>query len=175
MRSRIKVPVKLDARMFRHFACYDAFRKQKRWIRPVVFSFLFVAFAFIALFVNKEESGMIVAVLLVIGIGLPVIWLGIFLSQVNIQAEKFRLSPDRIVYTVILSDQGIRVENNLREEKPLSLPWSHEWHAIRHKHCTYLYITSQKAFLLPDGQADVPDHEMWEMIASCIGRLLDKS
>ena len=122
MSNRIRIPVKLDSRTFRHFACYDAFRKQKRWIRPAVFSFLFVAFAFIALFANKEESGMIAAVLLVIGIGLPVIWLGIFLSQVNIQAEKFRLSPDRIVYTVILSDQGIRVENNLREDGTVAIP-----------------------------------------------------
>ena len=171
---RITVPVKLDAGTFRRFACYDAFRKQRRWIRPAVFSFLFLAFAFIALLAKKEESGMIAAVLLVIGIGLPVIWLGIFLSQVNIQAEKFRLAPDRIVYTVILSDQGIRVENNLREEEPLTLPWSHEWQAIRHKRCTYLYVAAQKAFLLPEGQADASDHEMWKMIELHTGHLLDR-
>ena len=163
MSQQITVPVKLDVRTFRRFACYDAFRKRKRWIRPAVFCLIFLVFAFIALLAKKEESGMVAAVLLVIGIGLPVIWLGIFLSQVNIQAEKYRLAPDRKVYTVILSDQGIRVENNRREES-LSLPWSHEWQAIRHKRCTYLYVTAQKAFLLPDGQADAPDHEMWKMI-----------
>ena len=160
----IEIPVKLDEKTFRRFAWYDTLILRKKWIRPVVFSAILIVFAFVALISRREQSGMIAAVLLAVGIGLPVVYVGSFLSQVNMQAMQHKLKPPRKVYTVRLEDQGIRVENNQKKEEPLELPWSGIAQAIRRKKCIYLYVTPVKAFLLPAGQANVPDNQVWEMM-----------
>ena len=98
----ITIPVKLDEKTFRRFAYFDMFILRKKWIRPVVFFLIMTAFAFAALLIRKEQSGMIAAVLLVIGIGLPLVYAGSFLSQVNMQAVSRKLKPARCVYTVTL-------------------------------------------------------------------------
>ena len=36
--------------------------------------------------------------------------------------------------------------------------------AYRRRGCIYVYAPKNKAFLLPDGQADVQDIELWEFI-----------
>ena len=161
----VEIPVKLDEITFRRFARYDTLILRKKWVRPAVFSAILIAFAFVALISRREQSGMIAAVLLAVGVGLPVVYVGSFLSQVNMQAMQHKLKPPRKVYTVRLGDQGIRVENNQKKEAPLELPWSGVAQAIRRKKCIYLYVTPVKAFLLPAGQANVPDDQVWEMIS----------
>ena len=89
----ITVAVKLDEKTFKRFARFDMFALRKKWIRPAVFSLILIAFAVIALLTRKEQSGLIAAVLLVVGIGLPLVYIGTFLSQVNMQA----VSPRRSV------------------------------------------------------------------------------
>ena len=79
----ITVRTKLDEKTFKRFARFDMFVLRKKWIRPAVFSLIMIAFAVIALLSRKEQSGMIAAVLLVVGIGLPLVYIGTFLSQVN--------------------------------------------------------------------------------------------
>ena len=69
----ITVSAKLDEKTFKRFARLDMFILRKKWIRPAVFSLILVAFAFIALLLRKEQSGLIAAVLLVVGIGLPLV------------------------------------------------------------------------------------------------------
>lgn len=160
----IEIPVKLDEKTFKRFARYDTLLLRKKWVRPLVFSLILIAFAFVALISRREQSGMIAAVLLAVGVGLPVVYIGSFLSQVNMQAMQHKLKPPRKVYTVRLGEQGIRVENNQKKEEPLELPWSGVAQAIRRKKCIYLYVTPVKAFLLPSGQANVPDDQVWEMM-----------
>ena len=104
----ITVSAKLDEKTFKRFARFDMFILRKKWIRPAVFSLILVAFAFIALLLRKEQSGLIAAVLLVVGIGLPLVYIGTFLSQVNMQAARAKLKPARPVYTVTMRDEGVR-------------------------------------------------------------------
>ncbi len=162
----ITVPVRLDKRTFRRFAVFDALKVRRLGRRPLLFSLLMLAFAAAALLLRREQSGMIAAVLLVIGAGLPVVWAGTFLSQVNLQAEKNRLTPPRHVYTVTLSDEGISVQNQQMEEETLRLSWNEVWKAWRRRDCIYLYVTERRAFLLPAGQADAPDDELWALCSS---------
>ena len=110
--SDIVVTVKLDEKTFKRFARFDMFSRRKKWIRPVLFSLILIVFAFIALLARKEQSGVIAAVLLVVGIGLPLVYVGTFLSQVNMQAVRAKLKPARLVYTVTLRYAGIRVVNH---------------------------------------------------------------
>lgn len=166
----IVISVRLDEKTFRRFALFDMFSLRKKWIRPLVFSLILIAFSFAAILIGKEQSGLIAAVLLVIGIGLPLVYIGSFMSQVNMQAARAKLKPARRVYTVTLHEDGIRVENNQKKEELLEKDWSSIQKAFRRKGCIYLYVTAAKAFLLPDGQANVPDPDVWQYLADHLGK-----
>ena len=165
----IVIPVRLDERTFKRFALFDMFSLRRKWVRPAVFSAILFAFAFAALLLRKEQSGLIAAVLLTVGLGLPLVYFGSFLSQVNMQAARAKLKPARRVYTVTLREAGIRVENDQKKEEPLEMDWASVQQAYRKKGCIYLYVTAAKAFLLPDGQADVPAAEVWQYLAGHLG------
>ena len=167
--SDIVVTVKLDEKTFKRFARFDMFSRRKKWIRPALFSLILIVFAFIALLTRKEQSGVIAAVLLVVGIGLPLIYIGTFLSQVNMQAARANLKPDQPVYTVTMRDEGVQVVNNRKEEEPQEVSWDSIHRAYRKNGCIYLYVTPAKAFLLPSKQADAPDHEVWDFIRKRLG------
>lgn len=169
MAKVITVPVKLDERTFKRFSRFDMFRLRKRWVRPVVFALILIAFAAVALLSRREQAGMIAAVLLVVGLGLPLVWFGTFFSQVNVQAAQRNLGKGRAVYTVRLDFDGVTVTNQLREEPPVVVKWKDVQAAFRVKGCVYLYVSPVRAFLLPDGQADAGDETLWGYIAEHMG------
>ena len=165
----IVIPVSLDERTFKRFALFDMFSLRRKWVRPAVFSVILIAFAFAALLIRKEQSGLIAAVLLTVGLGLPLVYFGSFLSQVNMQAARAKLKPARRVYTVTLREAGIRVKNDQKKEEALEMDWASVQQAFRKKGCIYLYVTAARAFLLPDGQADASDPEVWEYLKAHLG------
>ena len=169
MRQEITVRVRLDAKTFRRFCRFDALRLRKKWARPVVFALILVAFAFVALLARREQSGMIAAVLLVIGLGLPLVYFGSFFAQVNVQVERHKLDPPRRVYTVRLSREGVNVVNDQKDEPPLDVSWKDVQAAFRAKGCVYLYVNAARAFLLPDGQADADPAALWALIEKHMG------
>ena len=155
----ITVPVSLDAKTFRRFARFDTLRLRRRWVRPAIFAALLLAFGAAALLTRKPQSGMIAAVLIVIGLGLPLVYIGSFLSQVNMQALNNKLGKQgRRVYTVHLERGG------------LTVPWKDVQRAFRAKGCVYLYVTAARAFLLPDGQASASDGEVWQTLCRRMGQ-----
>ena len=166
----IVIHVRMDEKTFRRFARFDMFALRKKWVRPLVFSLIMIAFAFVALLARREQSGMIAAVLLAVGIGLPLVYIGTFLSQVNMQAARVKLKPARQVYTVTLGEAGIHVENDRKKEDPLDMDWASIRQAFRRRGCIYLYVTTTRAFLLPDGQANVPDAEVWQYLETHLGK-----
>lgn len=161
MEGKITIPVKLDAKTFKRFGRFDMFVLRKRWVRPAVFALIFIAFSVVALLSRRPESGLIAAVLLVVGLGLPLVYIGSFFSQVNLQAEKLKLDKPRPVYTVTLDFDGIRVVNDMRKEDAQFIKWQDAQAAFRKKGCIYLYVSPVKAFLLPSGQADTSDEAVW--------------
>lgn len=167
--TKITIPVRLDAKTFKRFGRFDMFVLRKRWVRPVVFALILIAFAAVALLSGKEQSGLIAAVLLVVGLGLPLVYFGTFLSQVNLQAEQLRLDTPRPVYTVTLDFDGVRAVNNMKKEDAQSVKWADVQAAFRRKSCIYLYVSPVKAFLLPSGQADVSDDELWAYLKERLG------
>ena len=165
----ITIPVKLDEKTFRRFARFDMLRLRKRWVRPLVFALILCAFAVVALLTRLPQSGMIAAVLLVVGLGLPIVYIGMFLSQVNMQATRWKLGEGRSVYTVVLTEEGFRVTSDRKQEDTGLIPWDQAAQAFRRKDCIYLYATPAKAFLLPASQADAPDDEVWNRIQKGLG------
>ena len=164
----IVIPVQLDEKTFRRFARFDMLRLRKRWVRPAVFALILCAFAFVALFSRLPQSGMIAAVLLAVGLGLPIVYIGMFLSQVNVQAERLKLGKGKKVYTVTLRSRDFSVVSHLKEEA-VTVSWADASQAFRMPGCIYLYASPVRAFLLPDGQANVPDSEVWSAILNRLG------
>ena len=171
MAQEITIPVRLDEKTFRRFSRFDALRLRKRWVRPVGFALILAAFAAVALLSRKPQAAMLAAVLLVVGLGLPLVYFGTFFSQVNLQVERHKLDKPRAVYTVALNADGIRVTNDQKEEAPLVAPWKDIRAAFRAKGCVYIYVTAARAFLLPDGQAEdgVGAEEIWAYLVKHIG------
>lgn len=165
----IVVPVRLDARTFRRFSRFDMFRLRKRWVRPAVFAAILVGFAAIALLSRRPEAGLIAAVLLAVGLGLPLVYVGTFLSQVNLQAERQKLDPPRRVYTVRLDFDGVRATNDRQKEDAQAVKWADVPAAYRAKGCVYLYVSPARAYLLPDGQASVSDEALWAYLEARLG------
>ena len=168
-RTEYTIPVKLDARTFRRFGSFDMLRLRKKWVRPAVFALILIAFAVIALLTRREQSGLIAAVLLVIGLGLPLVYFGTFFSQVNMQAINYKLKPPRRVYTVRLDQAGIHVSNDQKQEQPVDVAWQDAQAAFHVRGCVYLYINAARAFLLPDGQGNAPAEEIWEYLVKHMG------
>lgn len=165
----ITIPVKLDEKTFLRFARFDMLHLRRCWVKPLIFALILCAFATVALITRLPQSGMIAAVLLVVGLGLPIVYIGMFLSQVNMQAAQWKLGKGRNVYTVKLSAEGFQVTNDRKQENTGIVPWNKAAQAFRRKDCIYLYATPAKAFLLPAGQADVPDETVWKMIENGLG------
>ena len=168
-RTEYTIPVKLDAKTFRRFSRFDALKLRKRWVRPVVFALILTAFAVVALLSGKAQAGMIAAVLLAVGLGLPLVYFGFFFSQVNVQVARYGLDKPRRVYTVVLNADGVKVTNDQRDEAAVQVPWKEVQAAFRVKGCIYLYVNAARAFLLPDGQANVSPDELWACLQKQMG------
>ena len=167
--NQITIPVRLDAKTFRRFSRFDMFALRKRWIRPAAFALIMIAFAAVALISRKPESGLIAAVLLAVGLGLPLVYVGTFLSQVNRRAAQLKLDKPRPVYTVTLDYDGVRVVNDMKKEDAQAVKWQDVQAAFRRKDCVYLYVSPVRAYLLPSGQADAGDDELWAYLREHLG------
>ena len=175
-RARITVPVRLDAGTFKRFSRFDMFVLRRRWVRPAAFALILMAFAVVALPSGKAQSGLIASVLLAVGLGLPLVYVGTFLSQVNLQARRLKLDAPRLVYTVTLDFDGVRVVNHLKKEDAQTVRWADARAAFRRRDCFYLYVSPVRAYLLPSGQADAPDDAVWACLQAHMGdRCHDKT
>ena len=155
--QNITAAVRLDKRQFRRFALYDAFALRRLWVRPALFAAIMLAFALAALIIRRDQSGLIAAVLLAVGLGLPAVWVGTYISQVDREARRLHLDPPRLVYTVTLAERGIHVQHARREGESLDAAWDQIVSIRRCRKDTYLYLSRTQAFILPAGQADAPD------------------
>ena len=165
----IVVHVKLDERTFKRFSRFDMLRLRKKWLRPAAFAAILIAFAVVALLSGRQQAGLIAAVLLAVGVGLPLVYFGTFFSQVNLQVSRFHLEKPRQVYTVTLNADGVGVKNDMRQEEAVQVRWKETQAAFRAKGCIYLYVNAARAFLLPDGQGSAPQEEIWEYLVKHMG------
>lgn len=96
-----------------------------------------------------------------------IVYIGMFLSQVNVQAMQQRLGKEgRRVYDMRLTDNEIIVVNRRKTDERVTLAWKDVKRAFRVKGCIYLYVHTARAFLIPDGQASAPADEVWAFITS---------
>ena len=135
--KEITIPVRLDAEAFRRFALFNVFRRQRCWVRPLVFCCIFTAFSVVCLLSGLPQSQLLGGVLLAVGLGLPLVYIGSYLSQIRAQIKKARLKPARLVYTVKLRRLGVHVEQAEGKDRA-ELPWEKLYAACRVRGAIYL-------------------------------------
>ena len=83
MSQTISVSTTMGEQGFRDFAVFDAFHHRKAWLRPAVFAAIMLAFAAVCLsqLGKRPGAGLLAAVLAIVGIGLPVSYFLLVLSQ----------------------------------------------------------------------------------------------
>lgn len=164
-KSVITVPVRMDHQTLREFSLFDTFILKKHWVRPTVFGVIFLVFAVICFAATgKEQHWLLGSVMLLIAIGMPAVYVGMFLSQVKAQARQLRLDPPRRVYTLTFSGSGVHITNDMKADEQADLEWKKIPAAFRTKKAIYLYAARTRAFILPDGQGDATQDELWAMM-----------
>lgn len=159
----ITVPVRMDYKTLRDFSLFDTFVLKKHWIRPTVFGVIFLIFAAICFAATgTEQNWLLGTVMLLIGLGMPAVYVGMFLSQVKSQAKKLRLP--RKVYTLTFTNEYVRIFNNMKQEDQVTLEWPKIPAAFRRKKAIYLYAAPARAFIMPEGQGDATSDELWAMM-----------
>jgi len=154
----IIVPARITRQVFQRFALFDTFSLQKRWKLPLVFALVMSALAALCLAFREQKEGaaLLGAVLLLVGLGLPLVY---FLSYwLSLRQQLARMEPDRIAYTLRLGPGGIQATSGTQKA---SYSWETVYMACRVPGCVYLYVEERRAYLLPDGPSG---QRVWALI-----------
>ena len=154
--------VRLDARTFRRFALFDAFRLKRRFVSPAIFCAVLMGFSFLCMASGREQAGLIGTILQIIGLGLPVCYVLSFLLQVHDQCRRLGLKTLRPAYTLHLGETQLRVINDMQKEPEVVLPYASLYGVWRVSGAYYLYAAPARAFILPDGQCALPPAELYD-------------
>ena len=152
--TSVTVPVKLTAKGFRDFAVLDTLVRQRRWVMPAVFCAILSASALVCHLLRDRSpnAGALVAVLLVVGVGLPAAYFISFWNSVRQQNRRMGLGAQGVaVYTVTLDAAGVHVQ---AKDQHVDHPWESVYRVYFRKDAAYLYPSDKQAYLLPYGDTD---------------------
>ena len=164
-KSPEKVQVKIDARLFRHFAMFDAFIRRRRWQPPALFAGIFLFFALAAYLMRERapQATMLAGVLLGVGVVLPLVYLVSYLLSIRAQIKKMKLDKPRAAYSLTLDERGMDVNAGKTTH---TYEWTSLYAAYRRADCTYLYVSAGQAYLLPHAQLSGGPDALWELLSS---------
>lgn len=165
------VSVKVDGAIFKDFALFDTFHRQRRWKSPTIFVSIMLLFSLIAFScVGKaEQAALLGGVLLSVGILLPVVYFLNFFLSVHTQIKKLGLNIPRYVYTLQFSKyNGVEVSS---DKEQIAYGWDELFAAYRTNRCIYLYAAPYRAYLLPNEQIENGADELWALIISGLPQL----
>lgn len=169
MSKKIQICVRLDAAGYRRYCAFDTFRLRRRWYWPAMISMVLITASVAGLLRFVPMSEGVSGVLMGLGLAIPMLCFGLYFIQIEVQCARLKLKDAPAIYTLFLSREGVRIVNARKSEAPVELPWDGFWAAFRRPDCIYLYATPERAFILPDGQADASPQAVWQMISACLG------
>lgn len=166
----MSVPVQIDADIFRDFAAFDVLQRQKRWRRPLVFALAMLVFAVICFSQAGRRPGAEImgTAFLVLGLGLPLIYFGMFFRSVAQESRHMGLSHLRTAYRVELGEQGVRMRPVGRQDQLQATedcPWGQVYGAWRTPQAIYVYVSSARAYLLPNEQIPGGPDAAWNLLS----------
>lgn len=160
----IHVPVQIDGPAFRRFALFDTFRRRKLWRRPALFA-LILTFSSALCYSRYPQEGSLLlgTILVVLGLGLPLVWYLSYEHSLHVQSKKMGLlKGPRRAYTLIFQEDGIQVSQDLGKTfSPVA--WDAVTAAYRREGITYLYV-GDHAYLLPHSQVQEGMDALWAML-----------
>ena len=169
MAREIDVHVKLDAGTYRRYCNFDAFRRRRRWFKPLLAAMCLIAASMVLLALQRETYLSLAGVLMGLGIAIPLVFFGLYFIQQQAQVVGQGLKEPQPIYSVRLSESGVCVVNDRRDEAAVELPWSGLFAAFRRSDCVYLYVNPDRALILPDGQASASPDALWAFIVRNLG------
>jgi len=165
----MKIDVMLSEKAFKAFNMFDVLERKRRWVRPCIYGLLVLVLAVACFFIDQEQSAPILsAVLVIIAIALPCVYFETYFSSLKKLLKALKLNPPRLVYSLNLSDKsaGIHIDN---ENETVDMKWRQIFHVYTRKDATYLFITSDKGYIIPD--ECVPDKaELMRIIESNVDK-----
>ncbi|MGE4455008.1 MAG: YcxB family protein [Sphaerochaeta sp.] len=145
----MNIAVKLSEHHFRQFLIFNILKRLKLYKSPAIFASILTFSALISFLMHKVEGAVLLGiVLLVVGLGVPVVYFSTFFSSVKRQVAMQKLNPPRLVYTLEFSQESPLLHISNDKEKA-DYRWQDVHHAYIEKESIYLFLTKDKAFLLP--------------------------
>lgn len=156
----MKIEIRLNQREFIKFGVFDTFCCKKSWRRPALFAAILGAAAAVCFVLHQRRGAVLLgSVLMATAVGLPAAYfLSFFLS---LRKQALGLAGAKHVYTLELEKAGIAVDNG---HEHAVYPWEKIFRAYRRANATYLYITPQRAFLIPHDCVEGGADSLWALL-----------
>ena len=162
-RDHIRIRVMLDEKTFTDFARFNTFKLQKSMKQPLRFCAVMLVFSLICIVTGRPQSITTAALLSLAGVGMPVYQQLRFKYSTRKSIRTFGLP--REAYELVLGEREVSIQSLAQGGNTASLKWKEFHHVYRVDGCIYLFAMPQRAFLLPDGQAEDADaDELWKWI-----------
>lgn len=158
------IPVTLTEETFRRFTMFDMLRRRKVWKSPAIFAAIMCTSGAICYLMHHVEGAvMLGTVLMLVGLGMPTVYFGSFFSSLKKQVLAYGLKRPQQVYTLTLSEKakGIGVSN---EKEHADYEWKQVFHVYRDTLATYLFMTKERAFILPHTCIEEGEEELWKLV-----------
>ena len=167
--SSIDISVRLDPKTFRRFCTFEALVRRRRWYMPVLFGMILITFAVAGLLGWLKIPSEFTGVLMGMGIAFPAISFGLYKINVETQVRRRKLKTSPVVYRLKLDDDKVSVMDGETGGSKVPVRWEDLYAACLHKGDIYLYVNSERALIIPPGQADMSQDELWAYISERIG------
>lgn len=160
---------RLDEKGFRRFTIFDIMKRKRMYRSPLTFCLIMLICSLICFLMHDIDGAvMLGVVLLVVGLGVPLVYFSTFFLSLAKQTKLQQLDPPREVYTVGLtsSQDGISASN---ATESTTLSWKQVHHVYMTRDAFYLYYTPYKAFILPFDCFDTDSAKVWDLVVRMAG------
>jgi len=162
------IAVRLSESHFRHFIIFNILKRLKLYKSPVIFASILTFSAIICFVMHSVEGAVLLgSVLLVVGLGVPVVYFTTFFTSLKKQVKQQKLDPPRLVYTLQFEEDSDVLEVT-NDKEIAKYRWQDVFHAYYEADCIYLFITKDRAFLLPLALLE-NSNKVWKIIEGKIG------
>lgn len=159
------IAVSLGESHYRKFLIFNILTRLKMYRSPVIFASILTISALVCFLMYRIEGAVLLGfVLLAVGLGVPVVYFTSFFTSLEKQVKQQHLDPPRHVYTLRFSEESDVLEIS-NDNEQASYRWQDVFHAYQQKGAIYLFITQDRAFLLPFEVLENTD-DTWKLITS---------
>lgn len=153
---------------FKNFAIFDMAYKHKRWKFPVIAAAIFfIAASFMFAIQDTVENAFLVGTIFVIvALGIGAGYFRNFFRSIPKEAEKMQIHPPRHVYSINLVKDSQNILFYLPKDKKPSeqFSWKSINSAYRTSKAIYIYVTPERALLIPGTTKDLDLDEVWSFL-----------